>query len=291
MPFDHVLALRAKPNGPLGSAPSTSPLADTMARARACSYDGSFDFGAVVGELPDGRWVPATGIVGGGRELERLLDHVREHAGTERLDIAATWLCGKHAWALAAPAVAALLLDARVPDLSADNVSLQIPPGAYLAADVAFSTGRCAALAIDAAVGHPDLTAVATLDDLLARLREGLEAHLAPLVDALNRMTRRPRSALWGAAGDALAFAFLYAGEAIGDRRRAWSIGERCLTAGSPLDVPAGFRVLEHAGRAEVTRVRRSCCLAWRTGNGTACFTCPLTGEAERHTRMGANLH
>ncbi len=50
--------------------------------------------------------------------------------------------------------------------------------------------------------------------------------------------------------------------------------------------MPAGFRVLEHAGRTEITRVRRSCCLAWRTGDGSTCFTCPRTSDAERRERM-----
>ena len=74
-------------------------------------------------------------------------------------------------------------------------------------------------------------------------------------------MTGRPLRALWRSAGDRLGGAFLWLGEVVGMRERAWDLGARCMQADGPLAVGAGFRVLEHAGIAEPTRNRRSCCL------------------------------
>ena len=120
------------------------------------------------------------------------------------------------------------------------------------------------------------------------RLHDELEAHLEPLLEAISAATGRPLRALWRSAGDRLGGAFLWLGEVVGVRERAWELGTRCMQAGGPLAVGAGFRVLEHAGIAEPTRNRRSCCLIWRAEGQDTCFTCPLTSEAERCARLEA---
>ncbi len=71
-------------------------------------------------------------------------------------------------------------------------------------------------------------------------------------------------------------------------RERAWDLGTRCMQAGGPLAVGAGFRVIEHAGIAEPTRNRRSCCLIYRAEGQGTCFTCPLTTDGERRARLEA---
>ena len=129
-------------------------------------------------------------------------------------------------------------------------------------------TGGAIGTAADPRAGDPSLVLVADEEALLARLHEELEAHLEPLLVALSARTGRPLRALWRSAGDRLGGAFLWLGEVVGMRERAWELGARCMTGAGPLAVGAGFRVLEHAGIAEPTRNRRSCCLIWRAEDG-----------------------
>ena len=115
-----------------------------------------------------------------------------------------------------------------------------------------------------------------------------MAGHLAPLLEAIGAATGRPLGALWRSAGDRLGGAFLWLGEVVGMRERAWDLGARCMQSGGPLAVGAGFRVLDHAGIAEPTRNRRGCCLIYRVAGNDTCFTCPLTTEGERRARLQA---
>ncbi len=159
-----------------------------------------------------------------------------------------------------------------------DRVWLELAAGDTTITGVAFTGG---------AYGDPQADDAA----LIARLHAELEAHLAPLLEAIAAATGRPLTALWRSAGDRLGGAFLWLGEVAGMRERAWALGAQAMVGGGgPLAVGAGFRVLEHAGIAEPTRNRRSCCLIWRAEDSDTCFTCPLTTDAERRVRLEARL-
>ena len=69
---------------------------------------------------------------------------------------------------------------------------------------------------------------------LLAQLHAELQAHLEPLLAALAAATGRPLRALWRSAGDRLGGAFLWLGEVVGMRERAWDLGTRCMQADGP---------------------------------------------------------
>ena len=148
--------------------------------------------------------------------------------------------------------------------------------------------GGAYGIAGDACAGDPSLALLPDEDALLAQLHAELHDHLEPLLVAIAAASGRPLRALWRSAGDRLGGAFLWLGEVVGMRERAWDLGTRAMRAGGPLAVGADFRVLEHAGIAEPTRNRRSCCLIYRVAGNDTCFTCPLTSEAARRERLAA---
>jgi hypothetical protein len=171
--------------------------------------------------------------------------------------------------------------------MAAHEVRLEVAAGTAAITGVAFAGGAYG-IAGDAAAGDPSLVLLPDEDALLDRLHEELREHLAPLVEAVAAATDRPLRALWRSAGDRLGGAFLWLGEIVAQRDRAWNLGTRCMQRSGPLAVGAGFRMLEHAGIAEPTRNRAGCCLIWRANDTATCFTCPLTTEGERRARLEA---
>jgi hypothetical protein len=264
--------------------PDAAPLADTLAASRA-HFGGHDVLGTRIG-APAG-WLPARAATTAGATLDDLLARATSTTATGRADIGGTLLAEGYAWALAMRAVGTLLFGRRIPAMAPDEVMLELAAGDATVTGMAFAGGAYG-VAGDERAGDPALVILADEDALLAQLHAELEAHLAPLLAAISLATGRPLRALWRSAGDRLGGAFLWLGEVVGVRQRAWELGTRCMQAVGPLGVGAGFRVVEHAGIAEPTRNRRSCCLIWRAEGQDTCFTCPLTSEAQRRARLEA---
>ncbi len=262
--------------------PEAGALAQTLAAVRA-SFGGHDVLGMRIG-APDG-WRPATELTRPGPALDELLALATTATATGRVDIGATLLAEGYAWALAMRAVGTLLHDRRIPAMAHDEVRVEHAAGDATITGMAFAGGAFG-IAGDPLEGDPSLVVLDDEAALLRRLHAELQAHLEPLLDAIGAASGRPQRALWRSAGDRLGGAFLWLGEVTGRRGLAWDLGTRCMEAGGPLAVGSGFRVLEHAGIAEPTRNRRSCCLIWRAEGQDTCFTCPLTAEAERHRRL-----
>lgn len=271
-----------RPRPPLD--PDAAPLAATLAAARA-HFGGHDVLATRVVAPPD--WLPATAFARGGPALDDLIARATTTSATGRADIGGTLLAEGYAWALSVRAVGTLLFGARIPAMAADEVAFEFAAGDATITGAAFAGGAYG-IPGDGAEGDPSLVVLAGEDALLDRLRAELQAHLTPVLEAIAAATGRPLRALWRSAGDRLGGAFLWLGEVVGMRERAWDLGTRCMERGGPLAVGAGFRIVEHAGIVEPTRNRRSCCLIWRAEGQTTCFTCPLTTEGERHARLAA---
>lgn len=269
---------------PPPSDPESAALAETLAAARA--HCGGHDVLATRLGAPAG-WLAATDLTASGAALEDLLARATRATGTTRADIGGTLLAEGYAWALAYRAVGTLLFGRRIPALAPHEVRLEFAAGDATVTGVALAGGAYG-VAGDARAGEPSLVLLADEEALLERLHEELRAHLGPFLEAIAAATGRPLRALWRSAGDRLGGAFLWLGELVAARERAWELGTRCMQRESPLAVGAGFRVLEHAGIAEPTRNRAGCCLIWRADDTATCFTCPLTTEAERRARLEA---
>lgn len=245
------------------------PLAATLAAAR--ERLGGFDLLATRIGRPDG-WRPAPEVHVPGPAFDELLAHQVRSTTTDRADIGGTWLIEGYSWALAVRGVGVLLLGDQVPHMPRDETYL----------DVSEESG------ITAMAFPGDVYDDADDDALLACLRSEIETHLEPLIATTAAATDRAETALWRSAGDRLGGAFLWLGEVLGMRDRAWGLGTLCLSAGGRLASQAEFRVIEHAGITEPTRNRLGCCLLYRTGEHDTCFTCPLTPEHERLERLAA---
>jgi hypothetical protein len=264
------------------SDPDSAPLAETLAASRA--HFGGYDVLATRVGAPPG-WIPAAELAREGPALDALLELALVRSASGRMDIGGSLLAEHVAWSLALRAVGTLLFGTRIPAMAPGEVRFEIADGDTTITGTAFAGGAYG-VAGDARAGHEALALLADEDALLACLRDELEAHLRPLLETIGAATGRPLSALWRGAGDRLAGAFLWLGDVVGMRERAWELGTRCMQGDGPLAVGAGFRVLEHAGIAEPTRNRRGCCLIYRADGQATCFTCPLTTEAERRRRL-----
>jgi FhuF 2Fe-2S C-terminal domain len=105
-----------------------------------------------------------------------------------------------------------------------------------------------------AAEAGPEILAGESESDLVSRV----VAELGPLVERVNELSRRPRSALWRGAGDRVAQALVLAGEERGD------------------------------AEVELLQVRNGCCLWHRVPGEPKCSSCPLLDPGERVARLVA---
>lgn len=258
------------------------PLATTLNRVAAVEIDVSARLG-----IPDEPgWVAAADLVADGELLDNLLRRVGQEYGTDRRSVAGTFFLRNYLWRMLVPAVASFLIERRLPDLGVGNVALRFDGGGY-AAGLAFLEGCFAALPGDPHAGHPDARVAPSEEALLAWLRDRLEGHLPNHISSLRSLrVRRGTRVLWGVAVDVCAETFLYAGQKLGcEGGEACEFAERLLGGPPPLCGPTNYFVLEHDRGSMLTRVRNSCCLYHRIGDG-ACFTCPRTSNEERLRRL-----
>lgn len=264
-----------------------APLVDTLSRVAVVELgDSKIDLSARLGIPDEPGWVMVSELTSDGDLLDELLGRIGQKYETNNRSITGTFLLKDCLWRILTPAVAAFLLERRMPDLSAQNVALSFDEGGY-ASGLALREGRFAALPPDPVAGHPDAVVLSSEEELLAWWRDRLaEDHLPPLFDALRRSrSRRGRRALWGTAVDVICEAFMYVGGWFGRQQEALGYAESVLSRDSPLSGPSNYFTLEYDGNSEITRVRNTCCLYYRIGDGT-CFTCPRTSNEERITRM-----
>jgi hypothetical protein len=270
------------------SAPGPA-LAATLRRVTALD-----DFlAADVGPLEAG-WFTATALpTPDSAELSEGIARVVAHYPGADRRVAGAFITGEYAWYFAAAAVAAYLAEGRVPDLSHQNVALRYrtftwhdhgESGESERFDVRFLSGRFAALPGDPDAGRPEVQIMPDADALRTWLRTSLEAHLAPLIEAVAAQTRLGRRAQWNLAADAIAALFLHAGQLLGDEARGQAEGLAVVkAAGSPLRNPdTGYITVEVGGHCETFRARGGCCLFYRVPPGERCTSCVLRPPDER---------
>lgn len=273
MPDERIRAVR-----------ETEPLAGTL--RRVSNAGGGIDLSARLGVPDEPGWVPAAGIAGDHELLEALMSRIERGVGLENRAYGGTSLLRIYLWRILTPAVAAFLTERRLPDLRAQNVMIRFGEGGF-AEGLAFAGGRFFVRPDDPEASHPDAVVVSSEEEMLARIRDALvDTHLPALIPALRELrVRRGTRVLWRAAADVCAEAFLFVGQDLGHETEARAFAEKLLDNPSPLSGPANFFVLEHAGGSKTSRVRNTCCLYYKLGNG-ACFACPRTTDEERLRRL-----
>lgn len=120
------------------------------------------------------------------------------------------------------------------------------------------------------------------------QLRDEIEAHLAPLVDAIGERRWISRRTAWLGAGDRIVGAVEYVLRELGAPERAPAEADRIVhSAGSALDSPRHRFIQIEAGDGFVpVGIRASCCRFYRVPGVEKCITCPLVPEAERADRL-----
>jgi hypothetical protein len=253
---------------------------------------------AEIGPLETG-WFRAADLLQPDRPYldEGLAWSVRRYPNAERR-VGGSFFISHYVWYVAAAAVGCYLAEQRVPDLAADNVALRY--GSYTWSEdgesgeaerleVRFLSLRFAALPTDPAAGQPHVEIRADEADLRTWLRLRLEAHLAPLIQAISNRTHLGQRAQWNLAADSCAALFQHAGLGLGNEARGIKEGLAFVkAAGSPLRNPqTGYVTLEYQGYCETFRARGGCCLYYRADEtGEKCATCVLRPEAERNQRL-----
>lgn len=269
--------------------PSAS-LAETLARVSALDH---YLRATRIDALSEG-WLGATDLVApDGIALDAALQHIlTPYAATpDDRHVAASLLINAYAWSLSAAAIASYLTEGRVPDLDAGNVALRFSaPGEDEESSfgIAFLSDRMAVLPNDVAAGSPDAIGLADRTEVREWLRRRLEAHMAPLIEAVYRRTRLGRRAQWNLVADDCASLFLWVGEKIGAIDAACAEGLAFVSAaGSPMaPSKTSYFTLEANGRCETFRKRGGCCLYYKMPAGRNCSTCSLISTAERDRRL-----
>ncbi len=224
------------------------PLAETLARAAAVEVGGNrlaVGFGPPDGSsdgLPFGSvWATPAGLYSDANLLDGLLARAGAGYSTANPAVVASLFLKGYLWRLLSPAVAAFLLDRRLPDLGPRSVAFRFDEEGN-AAEASFLSPGFAALPDDPEAGHPESRVVPSEDDLLGLMRDGLAGeHLPPLFDALHPRARRSRAALWSMAVDACADAFAYVGRELGQEEEARSHATRLLRGPAPLSGPTNY--------------------------------------------------
>jgi hypothetical protein len=202
-----------------------------------------------IGEPRDARWATPAELAG--PRLHEALAYCGTSLGTDRDDIRGQRLIEVVTWCLAVPSAHALLGGDELPDLRHAWVWIEAdPPGG-----VALTLPR----------------EERTQGTLIA-LRSAIHAHLAPLITAVNRATRRPEKALERAVEDRIAAALVWVGELTQRRERAQAL----------LDGEAEIRMLDLGTHELLLHVREGCCLYYRLPAGLKCFSCPLIDDEDR---------
>jgi hypothetical protein len=176
--------------------------------------------------------------------LEEALADAGRSLGTERRDIQGQRVVELIAWQLALPLAHALLDEQPLPNVSRVWVG-----------------------------GEPPAPPAEGTQPTLQAWREDVNAQLEPLVEAVNRATRRPRAALWRGARDRIAGAIVWIAQTTGREPRAAELVHR-------LYPDAEIREFE----GSVLHVREGCCIYYRIPGAIKCWGCPLLGDDERRT-------
>jgi hypothetical protein len=190
-----------------------------------------------------------------GARLHEALETCGASLNTDRPDIQGQRLIEIVTWLLAEPIATALIDRQPLPDLRPEQVRFWIGDDAPDGQNLERLTHATHA-------GEPDAH---------------IKAHLAPLIDAVNHATKRPRKALWRGVKDRYDGAIAWIAETSGRPERAFEL----------LDGQAELRMLDLSTHETLLHVRAGCCLYYRTPANVKCFGCPLLDDDQRRRLSG----
>lgn len=205
-------------------------------------------------------------------------------------EVLARFYLGGFTYALASMAVAAFVIDRRVPVLDPRTLSLTVGswggPESLVLAD-----SRFWCLPDDAEANHPDAIAVLNRDVLRDHLRETIVHLCAPLIAALRQRVKIGERALWIAVAESCAGALVEAlpqDSLLADAETETEalIGE----ASSPLRAKPEIIVLTAGHLRGLGMLGKDCCANFKIPGEPYCDSCPHRPRQERIESMEAWL-
>lgn len=212
----------------------------------------------------------------------------------------AAYLIGRYSRLLALAVVPSLLIAGVLPDFAPDRLAIRLEPYALefegrnvIAKRVHLRFLNSSFQTDDANLAKAGGCHVAGREALTARLREGLEAHFAPLIERVRAATRLAATAQWRLIGDSFGAVFLEAGQEAGRPEQAKEEAIAVLKhPGSPLkNAQMHFFDLElsappAAPLRRTFRARGGCCRFYTAKGGRLCSTCVLRDPASRDAML-----
>ncbi len=185
-------------------------------------------------------------------------DLARTHGRPPPPQVPATYLMGWYLDAVARVGATWFGLTRRVPDLSPGALALHLAPGGWPDAVALRRTGFLC-LPGDPAATHPDARTVADETTLADALRDAATAHAGSFHAAFRPGVKIGSRQRWGMVDDALEAA-------------AWAAGG---LRGAP---EGGVRDAAALVGDNPSRLRRTCCFAYRLDAALVCSRCPRLG-------------
>jgi hypothetical protein len=260
-----------------GNANTKIAVGEIERQLEAAAAFGSY-FEALPTAPDETGWISAASLAApGSPALAALLARIEHETGSSNGRVLSAFLVHRHAWRIAAPAAAVYLAADLLPDLAPDAVWLKPadePPGVAYSGVWGIGNGS-----------------VARREAMETWFRNGLIAHLAPLIAELRAALPLGRRAMWLIAADACASAFLAAGEQLGRERQAVARIRSALLdpPGTPFRGRTAFFTLTVDGRRRTVVRRGSCCQSFRIDD-VLCSTCPRVPEREQRKRVREEL-
>ena len=266
-------------------AQDVHPLSTTFARLSEMSAY----IKAYLGRPENDGWVaPLQSFTPGSSLLNERRASVQQQLHTETANIVGSSLLQGYQWLVISVAVGSFLIDRRVPDLDVEQIWVRASAHDVAeVSEIAFMSGRFAALSSDPAAAHPDATIFATEDELRVHLRTTLEAHFSPLINLIHAAVGTATRGLWLNVADRCAvnlIRFMQAqGEKVSLAAIQHEIEQMLRIPGSPLKSnKTGVIALTYQQHTHCFLERATCCYWHRTDGGQYCATCPHRSQAER---------
>jgi ferric iron reductase protein FhuF len=278
----------------------TGPLELTQQRLRTVFPGYPHLYAVTVGVPAEAGWAGLARAIAGGTITSWYAAALRRESAAGLASVAAVSVVSMLAHAVLGRLTAALVLDRRAHDVSAENLAVHLDADGYVD-QVASRSPTVHVLPDDTAAGdpqalvHPDLTALLTESAAQALTT------VTPIIAQVHATSRFGIVPSWNVVADSVlstaTLVPLYlGGDELAGRAIGMALLDTLVAHGAPIRTRGSSRVLTRGRDTYWLPVRGSCCFFYKTGPDVEtpgdeyCTTCPLLDETARTRRFRALL-